>query len=573
MLRSRITLTRVLFGASALLLLFIAFLSYQELKSLAYSETMVRHTNLVKYQLEELISTMKDAEAGHRGYLLTRDSVYLGPYLSAKKNSAEQLTTLRGLVRDNPTATERLTRLGLYIDLRLHIMDETAQMTDTLFNTKRVRRMLEGKKAMDSVRSIISAMKIQEDSLLHVREARYHNNASNTPKIVSLYAISALCLFFLAFVKVSRDAKVIKRQYRTLKEQQSLSSAILDNTVDVIAVVNKEGRYILANDALLKLYGVGSEIIGRKVVEVFPRVKGTSFMAAIEEAFQNNRPSHRSISSVVVGRNLESYFIPMTNAEGQTDGVLVIGHDITEEMKSKEAMEQKNQELERANEELASFNYTASHDLQEPLRKIQTFSTLLAKKEAGNLSPEGKNLLDRLENAATRMRQLVQDLLAFSRLNDEAAQFGTVDLNEIVKGSRETLQAQILDKKAEIQSEKLPVVQGIPFQLQQLFDNLISNSLKYSKSEVSPVITISSGIADNNSDYIRISFKDNGIGFEPEYAERIFTIFARLHEKDSYGGTGIGLAICKRVAENHSGFIKAHSKPGEGATFEVYLPA
>ena len=247
-------------------------------------------------------------------------------------------------------------------------------------------------------------------------------------------------------------------------------------------------------------------------------------------------------------------------------------------------LEDKISELQRTNAELEQFAYVASHDLQEPLRKIQTFGERLLRKQAAQIDDDGKLNVQKINESAARMQQLINDLLAFSRTaNTRERSFEPVDLNQVMERVQEELGLMMSAKNAVINIEPLPDVLGISYQLTQLFVNLIANALKYSKPEVTPFLRIQyeevSGQAmmdtlgiKTDSMYHRISVIDNGIGFEQQYAEKIFTIFQRLHTRHEYQGTGIGLAICKRIVANHKGFIFAESKVEVGSKFSVYLP-
>lgn len=245
-------------------------------------------------------------------------------------------------------------------------------------------------------------------------------------------------------------------------------------------------------------------------------------------------------------------------------------------------LEDSNEELSKLNNELAQFAYVASHDLQEPLRKIQTFSARIQEIEKNNLSDKGKDYFNRLQNASKRMQQLILDLLAYSRANTAERHFENVDLNSMIEGIQEQLREVILQKNAVIASAKLPTMSCVRYQFEQLFTNLMTNALKFAKADVNPHISISYEVVPGNTidetniekslDYHHISFKDNGIGFEPEYNEAIFQVFKRLHGKDEYPGTGIGLAIVKKIVENHEGFISASGEIGVGSVFEMYFP-
>ncbi len=243
---------------------------------------------------------------------------------------------------------------------------------------------------------------------------------------------------------------------------------------------------------------------------------------------------------------------------------------------------EKNRELEMMNQELASFAYVSSHDLQEPLRKIQTFASRIVETEHDNLSPKGKDYFIRIQNAALRMQTLIEDLLAYSRTNTADKDLELVDLNKVVADVKTELRETIDEKSAIIECGDLPTLTVIAFQLRQLITNLLSNALKFSKPDVRPHIRVDASLVhgrdvpvkqlNSRKAYHHITVADNGIGFEPEYSQKIFEVFQRLHGRSEYSGTGIGLAICKKIAENHGGLITVDAQPDQGATFHVYLP-
>ena len=258
------------------------------------------------------------------------------------------------------------------------------------------------------------------------------------------------------------------------------------------------------------------------------------------------------------------------------DAVEILQHS-SEELERK--VEERTAELLRKNNELEQFAYIASHDLQEPLRKIRTFSELLQKSLATGAPVN--NYFDKIQSSAMRMTDLIKDVLNYSRLSNIDDSFEQIDLNVTLQHVKTDLELLIEQKKAKIVTDQLPLIKGLPSQLQQLFTNLIANSLKFSDKE--PYITITSSIVSpeevkkhpalrNEIAYIKLVFTDNGIGFEQQFAERIFTIFQRLNERKVYAGTGIGLALCKKIVENHNGLISAKGALNEGATFTIILP-
>jgi PAS domain S-box-containing protein len=267
-------------------------------------------------------------------------------------------------------------------------------------------------------------------------------------------------------------------------------------------------------------------------------------------------------------------------------GFSKVTRDLTERKKAEEQsktdaieLERKNRSLERLNSEISSFAFVASHDLKEPLRKIQTFASRIP--EVINTPEAVMGLLHKISGSAFRMQKLMEDLLTYSQVSANKGNFHKVDLNIVLDAVQKDLELTISDRNAKLKIEKLPAVSGIVFQLEQLFLNLISNALKFSKPDVQPVITIASttlrgneiplGLSNDMKKYYKITVADNGIGFPEEHSQKIFEVFQKLHDNRAFAGSGVGLAIVKRIMENHGGLVMAEGKPGIGATFTMFF--
>jgi light-regulated signal transduction histidine kinase (bacteriophytochrome) len=272
--------------------------------------------------------------------------------------------------------------------------------------------------------------------------------------------------------------------------------------------------------------------------------------------------------------------IPVKNAAGEVSNLVFTLMEVTERIRAQEALrkahdqlelrvKERTTELENKNRELQDFAFIASHDLSEPLRKIQTFGSILEAKCADRIDDQERDYLSRMTSAANRMKNLLEALLRYSRVETRKEEFRSVRLNDIVKDSISDLEIALRNSGVQVEIESLPIISGDPYQWRQVFQNLIGNAAKYHRSEVKPFIKIYS--EEKDGAYL-IFVEDNGIGFDEKYLDKIFQPFQRLHGKHEYEGTGIGLAICKKIVERHGGTITAKSAPWKGSVFIVTLP-
>jgi light-regulated signal transduction histidine kinase (bacteriophytochrome) len=268
------------------------------------------------------------------------------------------------------------------------------------------------------------------------------------------------------------------------------------------------------------------------------------------------------------------------DANNNVIGFTKVTRDLTDKKRAEDKINQYAKELEFQNRELEQFAYIAAHDMKEPLRKIQFYSDYIYE-YSGELPEKVKDYLGRSIQAVARMKGLIEDLLSYSKASSVSQKQEAVDLNDLVKDVIAANREAMENYNAVIEMDTLPVVQVVPFQFSQLFDNLLNNSLKYRHPDRAPHIKISSeklssvaapASEHKNSCFYKISFEDNGIGFDPAYGVKIFDLFQRLHTQADYTGSGVGLAICKKIIQNHQGFIQAKGQPDEGAVFEVYIP-
>lgn len=398
------------------------------------------------------------------------------------------------------------------------------------------------------------------------------------------------------------DVTALKRAEEAQRQQAELIRSVLDGSPNAViafdAIRDQDGtlidlRYVLQNEVNRQRVGRSDEqLLGQTMRTFFPDVVELGLLEGYRRVIDTGEPWHWEGAFAYPNRS--GWFGYTAVKRG--DGMVLTVQDKTLEHDARQRIEAANRALMKSNENLQSFAYVASHDLQEPLRKIHSFSNILLQQHATALSTEGGQMLQRMQAAADRMSGLIRDILTLSRLATQQQPFQPVELGNLVHEVLTDLEALVIEKGAAIDVARLPTVMGDALQLRQLFQNLLSNALKFtlpgqkprvrvdgelrSRHEVSanerlaaPATPIHSA-AQAVTSFWAISVADNGIGFDAgKYGERIFGTFQRLHGRTSnYSGTGIGLAIVKKVVDNHHGEITVWSREGEGATFTVYLP-
>jgi PAS domain S-box-containing protein len=394
-----------------------------------------------------------------------------------------------------------------------------------------------------------------------------------------------------ANIKIAKTRIVAEENLRKIIMQAPVAMAIMKGKSLVIEI---------ANEKALEHWGKKyDEVINKPALEAFPEIIEQGFEKILSGVLTTGIPFIANEMPVKLIRHGQPEIIyinfiyqPLVNSDGLIEGIVTVGIDVTEQVTARkkinehtEILEEEvrkrthqlnevNRSLQNSNEDLQQFAHVASHDLKEPVRKIKTFAGRLSKEYADEMPDKARIFLKKIEGATDRMFKMIEGVLSYSTIDAGGDAFAPVDMNKLIDNIEEDIEILLEQKQALIKRSGLPVIEGIPVLLYQLFYNLITNSLKFAKPGEAPVIEITGQtIRSGNRDYLNILFRDNGIGFDQEHAERIFNTFTRLHSKDEFEGTGLGLALCRKIVERHGGTISATGIRDGGAVFNILIPA
>ncbi len=560
------------------------FLAYQA----SLSADWVAHTHIVIEHLDALTLAVQDVQMGARTYILTGNESALRPYLSGRWRVAGEIATLRQLTRDRAEQQPRLTALKEAVGLKLALVDRViaARKANDARTATEIALSGNNEDLTERIRQEARAMTEDENSLLRARVARENFNTGLLSVIILFGGAGSLLMMSFAGVFIHRMIEALRSSLGKLASSQAEFARrsqvgldrfrkLIDMLPEALVMANQRGEVLLVNSRTEQLFGYKrEELLGRPVENLIP------------ERLRAAHPSHREgyfaqpvSRSMGVGRDLvglckDGAEVPIEVSLGPVEsdeGLLVASliSDITQRKQLERELMERQKKLVRSNAELEQFAYVASHDLQEPLRMVASYVQLLAQRYRGRLDADADEFIQFAVDGATRMKTLISDLLAYSRVGTHGKPPQKVELDSALGQALSNLTIAVQEARAEITNDRLPVVTGDELQLTELFQNLIGNALKF-RRDGSAAVHIG---AERRADEWVISVRDNGIGIDPQYKERIFVIFQRLHGRDEYPGTGIGLAICQKIVTRHGGRIWVESKPGEGATFRFTIPA
>ncbi len=590
---------RILFIIIVVVLLASSLTSYQNLNNYTEKVEQIRHANRTIRTTQLVMSTITDAETAVRGYRLTDDSAYLEPYFRAITELPSQINTLDSLLLSNREQLENIQSLHALVSDKFSIISSLLSLVSrqTSHLSAHERALLaKGKLSMDSIRS--TARRI-----MNIEQQRVEQDIDNesdyrtiAPIALLFYTLFALFGVTYLFVRILQELSrretaesMVREEFKKLQFQNTLleERRIILNEAESLA---KMGSWKWTDRTKELAWSDGLYLIFTK--KPGELVTWNSFLENVEEddklpleKFLEEVKSEKKDSAIdyrIIQEGQPRYLSLTVKAHaGINSDIFGAVVDITERKKYEKWLERNNQELKRSNEDLEQFASVASHDLQEPLRKIRTFGDRLTAKYTATLGELGSDYIFRMQSAAGRMQLLIQDLLAFSKVSRVEVDYQLLQPVSILEEVLDDIDVLVKRERAIVQIGEIPSFYGDRLQVKRLFQNLIANAIKFHRAGVAPLVEIQGrqmqeyeilkelGIAVPRDEYVRMSIKDNGIGFDNKYAEQIFTIFQRLHGHAAYEGTGIGLAICRKIVANHDGYIVAKSTEQVGSEFIV----
>jgi PAS domain S-box-containing protein len=580
------------FGAALAVLFVVGTVAYRSVVTSHESMRWTRHTHEVLEHIVDLRSAMESVDSGYRDFALSDDAAFLVSARAAIPRLHQELPVLRALTIDNPEQQRRigiLEGLAQQTILRGDRFVRLPQTNDRELAAEVIRKA-QGDSLLETFRSVIGDMEGEEHRLLLVRSADEERRFRQAKAVVLLASAAGLLMAALAGWLVRRNLVARKRAefaFRDSEERNRLRDIterreteakyreLLEAAPDAMVVVDQVGKIVLLNLQAEKQFGYRSdELVGQQVMNIIPEGFAERLIADGARSAVEALAQQIGTGIELQGRRKDGGDFPieimLSPLQGPA-GILVTAaiRDISVRKRAEEHLVKTMGELKRSNDELSHFAYVASHDLQEPLRMVASYTQLLAKRYQGRLDTDADEFIAYAVDGCNRMQQMIQDLLAYSRAGTGGLKLREISSELALDAALLSLRAAIEESGAVVTHDSLPAVTTDDSQLSQVFQNLIGNAIKYRGTEV-PRIHVSA-TTDGGKERT-FSVRDNGLGIDPQYFDRIFVLFQRLHGREEFAGTGIGLAICKKILERLGGRIWVESQLKQGSTFRFALP-
>jgi PAS domain S-box-containing protein len=566
---------RLAFGFAMLTLLLMGSFSYRWMLISDESDRWVRHTQEVLTNIKDLALAIESIESASRGFVLTGEESDLEAYRANVARVAQDQAIVRNLTADNPVQQVHCSALEV-------LASERIQRANMIINLRRTQGIAAAVAAIGSgpyerdteFQALITKLQDEEVRLRTLRVERTERYLSQTKTILFLGTFLGILIAGIAAWSAVRDSNKRAKAEEALQQSEEKYRGLLEAAPDGMVVVNQGGEIVLLNAKAERQFRYSrDELLGQKVTNIIPEGFAERLIADGTHTVAEAQAQQVGTGIEHYGRRKDGTEFPieiMLSPLESTEGILVTAaiRDITVRKEAEALLVRKVEELNRSNEELEQFAYVASHDLQEPLRMVASYTQLLSKRYKGRLDADADEFIAFAVDGASRMQRLIQDLLVYSRVGKRGKELLDVFSEESLQQAIINLRGAIEESGAQVTHDPLPRVMADETQLIQLFQNLVGNAIKYRRAGV-PLIHISAA-RDGGIMWI-FSVQDNGIGIDSQFFEKIFGMFQRLHKREEFTGTGMGLAICKKIVERHGGGISVESQPGRGSTFHFTL--
>ena len=572
------------------LMVVAAAISYRFTRQLLRTATQVTHTQEVLVEIQELTASLMDIQGGQHGYIITGDVRLLERYAQAKTEVAADLVDLRQLIAKDPRQILRLNQLETLIGQRIDWADQTinARRERGAAAAEQMVATSMGLRLTDKIRGVLKEMGGEEYTLLSQHQKQSEVTSETTFLLLPLGVFLSVALLSLGLFFLNAGVGERVLAHRALQENQARMAGIVNSAMDAIVSMDSEQRIVLFNAAAEEMFRCSAaSAIGQPIEALIPQRLREHHKEHVQDFGQTGETSRSMrLLGTLSGLRADGEEFPIEASVSQIEVAgqkifTVILRDITERHRAEENIRSLNAELERrvaertaqlqaANKELEAFSYSVSHDPRAPLRHVAGFVELL-KGEAGPvLSEKSHQYLKTISESARRMGELIDDLLAFSRVGRVEMQKSIVNLNALVKETLTDLQGETKGRNIVWKTDPLPEVQADRSMLRQVLANLFSNAVKFTRARNPATIEVGCAPTDKNETVIFV--RDDGAGFDPKYIDKLFVVFQRLHSSREFEGTGIGLANVQRIIQRHGGRVWAEGAVNQGATFYFSIP-
>ena len=576
----------------------IVLVSLWQSRRLRDTASIIRHTNVVIYETKEILDITTRYELDVKNFLLTGNPVFLDSLNALSIRQHDTLAQLKRQVSDNPPQEDRVVRLSLYVDSNIELLKDAMALSRGN-NIGKAAELIAGSATTGHsyrVRSLCNQVESEENRLLNIRRQANQRVSMQLTVVLWVLTVAVLVLGFVIVKKIRLDLDKVRGASEELARFNSaLEQRVRQQTAELQASESKYRslfyqsplpkwiydletlRFLEVNDMATRMYGFSEdEFKNMTIRDIRPAEDNQALTEDIETINSDSHDQRRKVWRHLT-RNGTAIDVEITAHPFEYEGRkarMVVVSDISGRLRTEQLLQHMNEDLQRraselsaSNAELERFAYIASHDLQEPLRMVSSFLQLLQKRYKGKLDEKADQYIHYAVDGAERMKALIQDLLEYSRLGTANKNFSAVEMEDVMEEVGNIFREKIEEAGARLHWEPLPQVHGDRVQLVQLMQNLVGNALKY-RSELPAEVTIRSIKIDG---FHHFSVQDNGIGIEPQFFDKIFIIFQRLHNRSEYSGTGIGLAVCKKIVERHGGRIWVEAAPVRGSVFNFTL--